>query len=1656
MLKKIILIAALVMALTCSASAQRNTSGNLNFTLTTNFLFYPGEKPSVNLSATDYYTKFEKNKKYNYDFVFTVYKIKDVDDFFAKQRSRYETGIEGVDSTNLLYLTDEVYTFNKNFKIEENYGYLHFDETIPLSIYENGAYLVKANYKNQVAYVGVIISRLGVVSKVGSNTVLAQVVDRKTGEAVTSANIGFYLKGIKAAGGLTKEGGIFYSEYSNPDNSNETIIVGKSEDDVIISDPYSYYYSGLKKVVYTYTNQPVYRTDSDVKFKSIIRMKKLSGYEPAADKSVKVLIYDSRGNKVYDTQLTTNENGSLDGTFHIEKDAPLGDYSIQVCMTDNEKYPFTFTVEQYKKPEYEVNVTADKMQYYGNDIISGTINSKYYFGSPVADAEVTYEIYRQTYYVPWWRFSDYAWWYEGNEDDAEGYPAANREMVYSGKGKTDADGNFIYTYNINEDFKVRSYYYNWWWGSDYKSDMLYTIYAKVEDKSRREISGSKNVYVTRGGFYMCAKLDKYMYKPNEKASLEINARDYSNMPVATDFEAKILKYTYAFEKYTPEYIKTIKGSTRNDGKGVVTFDVTPDLHEGAYNIEITAKDSRMNVITTSSYFYVYEKDVSWWYSNESQSIQIITDKDSYKKGEICKALIILKQPQANLLVTGQTDNIVFYKYIDVKNGSAEVDIPITDNINSNMEITADYVSEFVFNQNSKNVMVIPDDKFLTVELTPSREIYKPKETGEMKIRVLNNKGLPVSNAEVSLGVIDESIYAIHKENAQDIRKAFYSSQYNYLYTTFNANNRLYGYSHYRTIFEIFNTKKMSESELGVIKLNLTNEENGVPLTNLEIIIDEEFSAGKTDDSGNIEFRLPDGKYKIGILTTDEIKNVGDIKVNKGKTLELKYKIKVDFPISGDEQESIGFRKLDLKETVSPNVTMRMNEEEKSKANKKDKDENLVTPEVRSDFKDAILWMPFVTTDENGYATVDVKYPDNLTQWRMTARVITQDTKVGENIVKVITRKNLLVRMETPKFLQQGDIVTITTIVHNYLESEKSVRVKFKAYGVEFTGEQEKTLTLGKNSDEKLDWTIKVTNSEGKATLYCEALTDEESDAVQLDVPMQPQGLRVTTPVISDLSGDSQSENKSYVVPSFIDKKSAYISFSISPSISSTLLNSLDDLIGYPYGCVEQTMSRFLPSVVVADAYKELSIPLNDKSKEMLPKVVRAGLERLYGFQHPDGGWGWWQNDNSQAYMTAYVLYGLNIARNSGYDVKNSAITNGLKSIGNLYKNINDKVTKAYIMYVLTTFKDKDSKIIAKELLNLESSDNDNYTLALLALSYYNIGQQEDAIRIVNKLESSYKSMTGDMVYWEGGSYGYDWRGDKVQTTSIVLKALVNIKPNSLLTDKTVRWILQQRRGYSWHSTQETANVVYSMIDYLRMSKELEPDFTANIYLNGQMCYTKVFSKNDIYKKDSVITISGDNLLTGENQLRIEKSGKGKLYFSSKLVYFDNSQNIVSSESGFRVEKEYYLLDKYQHYNENKIDYKKKYFNGEAESGDLILVKLKVYSKDNDLNYFMLEDPLPAGCEVVKDDWAINVQDEKDFSGYNYFYWRWWYADKDVRDDKITFFATNLYGNEFEFSYILRAQVPGEYTINPTNAELMYYPEYKGNTSGYKIKINDKK
>src|SRR5437588_13053757 len=93
---------------------------------------------------------------------------------------------------------------------------------------------------------------------------------------------------------------------------------------------------------------------------------------------------------------------------------------------------------------------------------------------------------------------------------------------------------------------------------------------------------------------------------------------------------------------------------------------------------------------------------------------------------------------------------------------------------------------------------------------------------------------------------------------------------------------------------------------------------------------------------------------------------------------------------------------------------------------------------------------------------------------------------------------------------------------------------------------------------------------------------------------------------------------------------------VAPTIAPSLVGSLDKLIGFPYGCVEQTTSRFFPTVVFAHAADQLGLP-KPKLAAQVPDIVRESYKRLGDMQHEDGAGGWWENDTSDTYMTDSVL-----------------------------------------------------------------------------------------------------------------------------------------------------------------------------------------------------------------------------------------------------------------------------------------------------------------------------------------------------------------------------------------------------------------------------------
>ena len=222
-----------------------------------------------------------------------------------------------------------------------------------------------------------------------------------------------------------------------------------------------------------------------------------------------------------------------------------------------------------------------------------------------------------------------------------------------------------------------------------------------------------------------------------------------------------------------------------------------------------------------------------------------------------------------------------------------------------------------------------------------------------------------------------------------------------------------------------------------------------------------------------------------------------------------------------------------------------------------------------------------------------------------------------------------------------------------------------------------TITISANSSTVVGWPIEV-KTLGTLTVTLRVKSDKAADAVRLSVPIEP----LAVPEVESIIGDTTSSAEHTIeLPANTIKEVSTLQIDLSPSIAASILDGLAYLTGYPYGCVEQTMSKALPNAVVGRAFNVLGVD-NPQLKADLPRKVNAGLQRLYGYQHNDGGWGWWFDDSTDDYQTAYVLFGLAMTKQAGYEVDQGVIDRGAKYMTERLPNIDDDRTKAYALFAL--------------------------------------------------------------------------------------------------------------------------------------------------------------------------------------------------------------------------------------------------------------------------------------------------------------------------------------------------------------------------------------
>jgi len=714
---------------------------------------------------------------------------------------------------------------------------------------------------------------------------------------------------------------------------------------------------------------------------------------------------------------------------------------------------------------------------------------------------------------------------------------------------------------------------------------------------------------------------------------------------------------------------------------------------------------------------------------------------------------------------------------------------------------------------------------------------------------------------------------------------------------------------------------------------------------------------------------------------------------------------------------------------------------RSLAQLKPANETLVQPKIRKAFPDTALWVAEVKTDASGHAQTNVAFPDSLTTWRATVRGVTSDTKVGSAVQRVIVRKNLMVRLAVPRFFRQGDEVVVSAIVHNYLEDTKTVHVSLDVTGLDVLQGATTEVTVPSKGEAKVDWRVKAQNVR-QATLITKALTNEESDAMQLDLPVVPFGVKMADAKSGSVVSASGQQDVTINFPAGTELSSHSLDLSVTPSVAGTIFGALDYLTAYPYGCTEQTMSSFLPNIVVAKASQDLGLKSTINQGELQQKI-RAGMDRLYDFQHDDGGWGWWKDDESAVFMTAYVVSGLSQAQAAGYDVKDGVISRGqdwLKGSLKKYPNMRTDL-RAYVAYALTQSGSKDTDLLNTIWDSRGKASAQGLAITGLTLQIAGDARAKD---VAEDLEKQAKS--SDVEAWWDNSFDYLMEyeiDDSPETTAYAVKLLSLVKPQSPLLSKAAFWLATHRDdGYFWFSTKQTAMVVYGLTDYLKASRELNADFTVQVSVNDKQVLTRKFTAADTTSGIvPAVHINFDQLAAGANKIHISKSGQGRLYWSARGEYYSTEKkDIQNNRIALSITRDYFRLIPQK--KEDKIVYKLDPLTGTVQPGDVIAVKLNIGGSD--WRYLLIEDPIPAGTEFIERDDLYDVQDKPGW-------WEYWFSRREFHDDRAVFFQTYFSGRH-DYFYLLKVVNPGKFRVSPALVQPMYQPSIISTTDTTQVEV----
>lgn len=1504
---------------------------------------------------------------------------------------------------------------------------------VTLPIEGSGIWYLKINFSGATEHAFVIRSQTGVLVKEGDDELIFWAQDFASLRRVGNGEVKLYslLNGQeKLAEASFNDEGIARIDL---DAGADIALVERGNDRAVVPinlrylNAYQYqpFQPKSRQTKYfVFTDRPLYRPGGKVFFKAVLRDDDDARYSiPGGSALVKVYPGWDEKDAVYERQLPISGSGTINGEMTIPENSQTGSFTVKVNVLPSsanrvtwydyyQEYNTTsFQVEHFRKPEYSLDITSSQDEYISGDEATAIISGEYFFGQPVRNQPVKYQIYASNFYE-----YQYLTSYQRALDDDHRWYRGREQTVSEGTATFDQQGQAAVP--LPTDFA----------GNKGKTQ-IFSVEAEFGGESGSPAFARKNILVRSGEFGLYRKsYGGYGAEVGKPISLTVVAVsdqagvDLANLPLTVRIErSEWIKYYEADHKYPSfreekEVLPLLNFQTNSAGEAALDFTPTK---AGTHIFTVETRDQRGNRVSNEFRVWVSKAGEAYYGGQYSGTLTIQPDKEEYSPGDSARLTIFSDIPDRDVFLSLDRARANRFRVIHIGGNSTTVDINLVDTDRPNIYASAASFNGYSLSSNQVNLPVSTVGLQLTTRLTPDRQEYGPGDQVVIGLKTEDHQGQPVS-AEAAVWVVDKAIFELAGNQAGEIFDRFWSSRYH-------------------------NTQ-LSHSLVGIYAQTAEGggcfgEETPVLMSNgqrqpIKDIVSGDWILTRSDEANPT---LVPAK----VLAVHRHQLGGVLIVNSSLRITLNHYLWVNGQWQEANQIKLGDRLVSAQnesvmvnsvEWQAGNHTVYNLEVEDRRTFFADNVwvHNQKGDQPRTTFKDTAYWNPTVQTGRDGQAQVRFTLPDNLTTWVVAAIGSTTNHQFGQTTEEVVVTKDVIMRPILPNLLRVDDQINLAALVHNFTATDQDFDFELKFNAGEVKGLNHSPTTIVSGDFEQLNWRVtpQQANETAQLTFTAQSTADAAAaDTVVKEIPVKKFGFWEATGQFSPIE-DNPVEFPLQLSRDH-DPELTQISLSLSPTIIGTLPTAMRYLLNYPYGCVEQTTSRFV-SAVIAKEYPQLFAEALQEDVDV-DEILDQSVARLALMQHGDGGWSWWRSGRSDPFVSAYVVEYLVKAQRLGVKV-NSRIINQAEDFftRGAFEDLdpeessdyerNARIARAYALAILEANEGREA------VTNFENITPDFLSLAVMA--NYKNGYRNSASNGLNQLMTVAKTQ-GDGLYWETGNSRY--YGSRNASTALAIRALLTAGGDRQQAARAAHFLLRNRQTEYWSNTFATAQAVQALVDLYHSGDESEPDYTWTASLNGEAVQSGTVTAAD--KTIEALTISAEQLPQDPATLTIGKDGPGQLYATLTVDQFHTDRNAAAESRGLTVRRSYH--------SERGPGYR-------LAVGDTVTVEITLSGLTNEERYAVIKDELPAGLVPVNP----SLQNEQFLKDPGSYYSSYGVSDREVTANGMVLSLYRVRPGSHTYTYQARAVTSGVFAVPPATASLMYAPELSGRSAAGTVRVAD--